>query len=219
MHYALHGFHELSHQPTIIDSEIKAKEYENIIKLLIKKGAKPYQRDERGRNALHLVLQFGYTNLIEIIADSKSCSTPASSGVIAFEQSFKNWNIFHFLSYTRYRWKMITNLLLKESSKSTNFSQLKKYFSTIWSNEYNNLEIENVKNNFVITREESWDIVSQHSLELAEKVISSCSEYSTDFSNLLLSKSDENTPFHIVSDSGDSKLLEFYIKTISQGIF
>ena len=140
-----------------------------MINWLVDNGAKTFQRDEYGRNSMQLALQFGLNVLIPNLASNKACTASSGTSSMASDkydhQNYKNWNGFHYAAYTRYRFKMISNLMLKEGVDS--IPKLREYFGLVWGSEYNDISESNLSN-YDVVRDDIWNIVSTHSLELTK---------------------------------------------------
>ena len=182
----------------------KAEAFLKVVRLLKQMGAKSYLADESGRNALQLATQFGFVPVISLLVDAKSCSARCNSG-----QTYKGWSIFHFASYTRFRWKMTSNLLLKEGASG--WREVVSYLGTVWSEFYFDLQVRDISQQLV-HRDEVWRVSSSHSKALLDSVISHCSAFDWDTSHLLQEVSQKDgTVYHLLANNGDHTLLRHLI--------
>lgn len=211
--YVLHGYNELNHQTASPQAAAKAKDFAFIVELLIQHGAKPYQRDEQGRNALQLALLFGLTDCLQHLADEKACGG-VSGGVTTDIRSVKGWNNLHFAAYTSHRWKMMSNMLLKES---TGWKSVRDHFAVVWDSVFLTMSPSQLDQH-VIHRDDVWSMCAQHSVVLLHQLVSQCSHASSDWNPAryaLQPNANGMTPLHLLVDSGDVLTLQAMIDLIT----
>ena len=213
--YAIHGWHEMLHG---VDKR-KSKDYEKIIRKIIEKGGKPQLRDEYGRNALHLIIQFGFTDLLDVVIKHtpKMCtSISAVKGdqiVSKLVNNYNDWNVFHYISYSRFRFKVLSQLLLKFSYSEAVLKDFFQYFSSAWGKElFQEFSLDQAytgpdKN--TVSRDYIFPFIENHSKFLLERVLDACNANLRDFDAEALAHTVNYsgfTPYHQIVDFGDSQL-------------
>lgn len=222
--FALEGWHEANHKPNVTavrlaqGQELPQHRFAAVVRMLAAAGANVGARDQYGRNCLHLALQYGLRAALPLLATAKSCSARVPQPkVFVPNQQFGRWGALHFAANTRFRWKMLSTILLKQQGYASQAAAeeegldvelIRAHFDAAWQAGGGLPAAVLSADGLTIEREHLWPAVAQHSAAMVADLLASCKAADEEWSpvDLLVRKSAAGfTPLQLAVDSNDEE--------------